>query len=78
MTPTHFADTSPEPFSNIVVSLGEDAPVVSGLWAAIVHPLAFIVILGLFVAFPAWFLPRVFRRLRAPWSGLFGRRHAKQ
>ena len=70
-------NTSPEPFSNIAASLGEDALVVSGLWAAVSHPLIFIVILLLFVLFLAWFLPRVFRGVRALWRGLSGR-HAGQ
>jgi hypothetical protein len=71
-------NTSPEPFSNIAASLGEDTLVAFGLWAALAHPLTFIVILGLFVLFLAWFLPRVFRGVRALWNGLFGRRHARQ
>lgn len=70
-------NTSPEPFSNVAASLGEDALVVSGLWAAVAHPLTFIVILGLFVLFLAWFLPRVFRGVRALWRGASGR-HAGQ
>ncbi|MDR0578179.1 MAG: DUF4126 domain-containing protein [Candidatus Accumulibacter sp.] len=69
-----FINASPEPFSNLAVSLGEDALAVSGLWAAIAHPVAFIVLLGLFVLFLAWFLPRVFRGARALWNGLTGRR----
>lgn len=67
-------NTSPEPFSNLTASLGEDALVASGLWAAIAHPVAFIVVLGLFVLFLAWFLPRALRGVRALWRGVFGAR----
>ncbi len=37
---------SPEPFSNWAASLSEDAAVPAGLWLAIVHPAAFLVLLG--------------------------------
>jgi hypothetical protein len=73
-----FINTSPEPFSNIAASFGEDVLVALGLWAAITHPLMFIVILGLFILFLAWFLPKIFRSVRALWNGLFGREYAKQ
>lgn len=54
---THFAksgtraavNTSPEPFSNIAVSLGEDAGVVGGLWLALAHPLVFLLALAVFL-----------------------------
>jgi hypothetical protein len=67
-------NASPEPFSNLAASLGEDTLVASGLWAAIVHPVAFIALLGLFVLFLLWFVPRVFRGVRALFGGLSGRR----
>jgi hypothetical protein len=65
-------NTSPEPFSNLAVSLGEDALAATSLWAAIVYPVAFLAALIVFVVFLIWFLPRVFRGLRALWNGLFG------
>jgi hypothetical protein len=37
---------SPEPFSNWGASLAEDAAVPAGLWLAIAHPIAFLVLLG--------------------------------
>jgi hypothetical protein len=37
---------SPEPFSNWAASLGEDLLVPAGLWLALVHPVAFLVLLG--------------------------------
>ena len=41
MTTRAAVNTSPEPFSNIAVSLFEDGLVVAGLWLAVTHPLAF-------------------------------------
>ena len=38
---------SPEPFSNWMASLSEDAIVPLGLWLAFVHPLAFLLVLAL-------------------------------
>ena len=37
---------SPEPFSNWAASLTEDALVPAGLWLAVVHPVAFLVLLA--------------------------------
>jgi hypothetical protein len=37
---------SPEPFSNWAASFGEDLLVPAGLWLALVHPAAFLVLLG--------------------------------
>ncbi len=72
-------NTSPEPFSNIAASLGEDALVVSGFMAAVLRPVVFLVLLGLFVVLLFWALPKVFRgvtMLRSAFSGLFGRKRA--
>lgn len=77
---THFAksgaraavNTSPEPFSNLAVSLGEDALVPAGIWLAVAHPMAFLVVLLLFlvaaVLLVRWLL-RGLRRLLAPRAG---------
>jgi hypothetical protein len=54
---THFAksgtraavNTSPEPFSNLLVSSAEDLLVPAGAWLAIEYPLVFLVLLALFV-----------------------------
>lgn len=57
-------NTSPEPFSNIGVSLLEDVAVFFGIWAALNHPYVFIVLLILFLVFAAWLLPRIWRGIR--------------
>ncbi len=58
-------NTSPEPVSNWMASLGEDALVIAGLWTALEHPWVFLALLGLFVLLVAWLLPRVWRGVRA-------------
>ncbi len=60
-------NASPEPFSNIGVSLLEDGLVVAALWLATQHPLVFAVLLVIAVLAMwalTWFL---FRFLRAAW-----------
>lgn len=52
-------NTSPEPFSNWVASVGEDVAVVAGVWASINHPAIFLVALVLFVILMIWLLPRI-------------------
>jgi len=73
-------NTSPEPFSNIGASLGEEALLVGGLYSAIAHPLIFLVFLVFFVGLVVWLLPRLWRgikpllgRLRDQFSGLAGK-----
>ena len=66
-------NTSPEPFSNMAASFGEDALAVSGLWAAIFHPLPFLILLGLFALLLVWLLPKIYRGVRAVLRGLSGR-----
>lgn len=54
-------NTSPEPFSNWGASLGEDVAVFAGLWAALSHPLVFLVAFVLFMLSLVWILPRLWR-----------------
>jgi hypothetical protein len=56
-------NTSPEPVSNWTASVLEDIAVISGVWAALVHPWVFIVILIVFILLMIWFLPKL-------WSGI--------
>jgi Domain of unknown function (DUF4126) len=55
----------PLPFAAWVASLGEDAAVVVGLWLALIHPVLFLGLLALFVAFLLWLLPKLFRAARS-------------
>ena len=55
---------SPEPFSNVGLSLAEDGLVVAGVWLALAHPVIALVIVLLLVAIIAWCIPKLFRLFR--------------
>jgi Domain of unknown function (DUF4126) len=57
-------NTSPEPFTNWFASIGEDLAVFAGLWAALVHPVIFLILLTLFLLALCWLLPKLWRGLR--------------
>ena len=65
-------NTSPEPLSNWAASIGEDGLVLGGLFLAISHPLAFLILLVLFLALVVWIAPKVFRFLARAVRRLFG------
>jgi hypothetical protein len=66
-------NTSPEPFSNIAASFGEDALTATGLLAAVFHPVTFLVLLGMFGLLLIWLLPKLYRGARAVLGGFFSR-----
>lgn len=57
-------NTSPEPFSNIATSLGEDLLVASGLYASLFHPVVFLILLAVFIILLIWLLPKIWRGAR--------------
>ncbi len=57
-------NASPEPFSNIAVSLAEDTIVIAGLLSAVYQPEAFLVFVALFVLAAVWAIPRIWRGVR--------------
>ena len=63
-------NTSPEPVSNWTASFTEDALVLGGLWLAVQHPIAFILLLVLFVLLTIWLLPKLYRFIRAIFTRL--------
>lgn len=65
-------NTSPEPFSNVGASLGEDATLAAGLYAAFLHPLTFLILLGLFVLVLVWLLPRLMRGIALVFGRMLG------
>lgn len=75
---THIAKTgsralinsSPEPFTNIAASLGEDVTVFGGLALAIAHPITFLCLLALFVILLIWLLPKLVRLALVPFRRL--------
>jgi hypothetical protein len=68
-------NTSPEPVTNWTASILEDIAVIAGLWAALHHPIVFLVALGAFILLMIWLLPKIWRALRAVYrklQSLFG------
>lgn len=65
-------NTSPEPFTNWAASVTEDVAVFAGLWAALYHPVLFLVLLVLFVIVAAWLLPKIWRGVKKVF-GFLGR-----
>jgi hypothetical protein len=65
-------NTSPEPLSNIGVSLAEDAVVVGGLLTALYYPSLFLVFLVVFIALMIWLLPILWRALKGIFDSLRG------
>ena len=57
-------NTSPEPFSNWTASITEDIAVFAGLWAALQHPVFFLVLLIIFILLMIWLLPKLFRAIK--------------
>lgn len=58
------ANLSPEPISNWVLSLAEDAIAIFGTIAAVFAPLLLLAILVVFLLFFVWFSRRIFRAIR--------------
>ena len=69
-------NTSPEPFSNIGMSLVEDGVVVGALWLATQHPMLFAVLLALVVVLMWITIWALFKFLRAVWRRMGGRNAA--
>nr|WP_199045155.1 DUF4126 domain-containing protein [Dyella sp. ASV24] len=57
-------NTSPEPFSNWGASIGEDVSWLGGMYLMWQHPAVFLVLLGIFVLFLLWLVPKILRGLR--------------
>lgn len=57
-------NTSPEPVTNWTASISEDLLVIGGLWAALNHPVLFIIALVIFVIVMIWLLPRLWRLIK--------------
>jgi hypothetical protein len=69
------ANTSPEPFSNIALSLAEDVIAVGASLLMAFHPVAILLVVGSFLVFAAWFARRIVQalgRLFGPHAGAAG------
>jgi len=64
------ANHSPEPFSNIGLSILEDLIAIGGTWVALTHPLLMIGIVLTFLIIFALVAPRIFRMLRIQFTAL--------
>ncbi|MEY4536196.1 MAG: hypothetical protein RL171_347 [Pseudomonadota bacterium] len=65
-------NTSPEPFSNIAVSLAEDGAVMGMMWLATNHPVAFGITLAIVLVLSIWLLVVLMKYLKAIWRKLNG------
>jgi hypothetical protein len=57
-------NTSPEPVSNWTASVTEDLVVVGGIWAALNHPVAFLIALAVIIGITIWILPKLWRAIK--------------
>lgn len=57
-------NSSPEPVTNWTASIGEDLLVITGVWTALNHPIAFIIALIIFIALMIWLLPKIWRGIK--------------
>jgi hypothetical protein len=64
------ANASPEPFSNWALSLVEDVLAVGAVVLAVLHPLAILAVIVIFLLLLAWILPKVVRALRRKLAAL--------
>ena len=58
------ANTSPEPFSNIALSVGEDIFTVGTTILMAISPVAVLVMVVIFVILLIWLVPKIYRTLR--------------
>jgi hypothetical protein len=61
---------SPEPFTNIGISLAEDAFAPFGVWLSLRHPTVVLSLVLLFLGGFLWVMPRVFRSVRLRFIGV--------
>ena len=63
-------NASPEPFTNIAASFGEDLVALTGLWLMFAHPWLMLALLLLLAALIVWLLPILWRGIAAAIQGL--------
>lgn len=57
-------NTSPEPFSNWTASITEDIAVLGAMWAALNHPVIFLIVLAVVVLIMLWVIPKLWRGVK--------------
>lgn len=73
-------NTSPEPVTNWTASVAEDLAVIGGLWAALNHPVWFLLGLALFILLLIWLLPKLWRGIKRVFGAIarfFGAKSAQ-
>lgn len=63
-------NASPEPFTNLAASFGEDLVVLTGLWLMLAHPLLMLAMLLLLAGLIIWLLPILWRGVASVIRGL--------
>ena len=63
-------NASPEPFTNIAASLGEDLAALTGLWLMFAHPWVMLGLLLILAALIVWLLPMLWRGIAGVLRGL--------
>jgi hypothetical protein len=63
-------NASPEPFTNLAASFGEDVVVLTWLWLMFAHPWLMLALLVLLVALIVWLLPILWRNIAGVIRGL--------
>jgi len=71
-------NTSPEPVTNSIASVTEDASVAGVLFLVMQHPIIAGVLVILFILFSIWFLKKMFKFLKKVFRFLGGREEAPQ
>lgn len=66
------ANTSPEPFSNVALSVTEDVAVGGLLWLVLTYPWVAAAIVAVLVLIALWLLPKLLRFIRRLLHALFG------
>jgi hypothetical protein len=66
------ANTSPEPFSNVALSVTEDVAVGGLLWLVLTYPWVAAAIVAVLVLLSLWLLPKLLRFVRRVLRALFG------
>lgn len=61
-------NASPEPMTNSIASLTEDASVIGTLYLIINHPASIAVLVTVFIIFSIWFLKKMFKFMKKVFS----------
>jgi hypothetical protein len=65
-------NSSPEPFSNWGLSFAEDVSVIGAISLALYYPVAFLVLLAIFICVMIWLLPKLVRGVKTLFRTLRG------